>query len=56
MFSAATPRLWNSLPDNIRLNSFIDDLKKFKNLSFQISFLISIFVYFKIYKYFNFMF
>ncbi|XP_068674667.1 uncharacterized protein [Montipora foliosa] len=40
MFSAAAPRLWNSLPDNIRLNnSSIDDFKRnLKTYLFKLAF------------------
>jgi len=40
MFSAAAPRLWSSLPDNIRLNnSSIDDFKRsLKNSLFKLPF------------------
>ena len=40
MFGAAAPRLWNSLPDNIRLNnSSIDDFKgSFKTYLFKLAF------------------
>ena len=41
MFSAATPRLWNSLPGNIRLNnSSIDDFRRsLKTYLFKLPFL-----------------